>query len=130
MEFILSALPSVISGVLIGVLAWFGGKLSGFRDEHRALVEGTDDMQELRTRLDLLIKEHEALMTSQRNQIKAKIVEDFQRSAQRGYITPMELDTVNRLADSYFALGGNHYVHTLMHRMNEEMQVVGEPVPE
>ena len=41
----------------------------------------------------------------------------------------MELESVNREFDSYKKLGGNHYIHSLVRRMNEEIPVKGEPIP-
>ena len=40
----------------------------------------------------------------------------------------MELDTLNRLADSYFALGGNHYIHEVVKKANA-LPVGGEEIP-
>ncbi len=118
-----SSMPSILSGIAIGALGWLGRSMVGFKKEHNELLQNND-------KLDKLLKEHEALMESQRNQIKASIVEIYERASLRGYITPMELDTVNRLADSYFALGGNHYIHAVMWHINHEMPVVGDPIPD
>ena len=65
------------------------------------------------------------LLESQRNQLKASIVALYERAVERGYVTPMELDTANRMADSYFELGGNHYVHAVIARLNE-IEIRGE----
>lgn len=62
--------------------------------------------------------EHKTLLESQRNQLKYTIVLAYNRAMERGYITNIELDCVNRMADSYFALGGNNYVHALIGRIN------------
>lgn len=127
MEFMAGAMPSIISAICIGALGYACRSLVGFNKEHGEVMQISHETSE---KLDSLLAEHEALMESQRNQIKAQIVNVYQVSCSRGYITPMELDTVNRMADSYFALGGNHYIHSIIKRLNEETQVVGEPLPE
>lgn len=75
------------------------------------------------------IKELQVLKESQKEQLKAAIVDKYEHVNERGYITPMSLDTVNRMADSYFALGGNHYIHALLNHMNNDMEVKGRPIP-
>lgn len=68
-------------------------------------------------------------MESQRNQLKADIVKLYEQAKSRGdKITYMELDALNRLADSYFALGGNHYIHTIVAKANK-MDLIGEVIP-
>lgn len=69
------------------------------------------------------------LKESQKEQLKAAIVDKYEHVSERGYITPMSLDTVNRMADSYFALGGNHYIHALVSHMNNDMEIKGRPIP-
>lgn len=105
-ETIMQAIPAMISGVSLVVVAWIARKVSG------------------------LIRRFGTLEESQRNQLKADIAELYERSGERGYITPMELDSANRMADSYFALGGNHYIHAVLHRMNENMKIKGEAIPQ
>ncbi len=41
----------------------------------------------------------------------------------------MELETANRLFDSYRKLGGNSYIEVIMHDMNNNMEIVGMPIP-
>lgn len=103
---LLQAAPGVISGISLAVVAWIARQLSK------------------------LAKRFGALEKSQRNQLKAQIVAVYECSKERGYITPMELETVNRRADSYFDLGGNHYIHAVMKRLNEDMEIKGEEIPE
>lgn len=105
MEFLFDALPGLISTVTIAVLSWIA------------------------TRVNKLMSEWEVLRESQRNQLKAAIVDLYERSVERGYITPMELDTLNRMADSYFALDGNHYIHAVVRRANEDLKLKGEAIP-
>lgn len=96
-------------------------QLKEFQQEHKALLEVKGDFESYK-------QEHEALIVSQRNQLKAQIVEIYERAKERGFITYMELDTLNRLADSYFALGGNHYVHAVVKQANE-LPLGGEEIP-
>lgn len=109
MDFIWQALPAIISTVTLGVVGFVSKKVMDFLREFKA--------------------QHAALTESQRNQLKASIVATYERVVARGWITPMELESVNREFDSYKKLGGNHYIHSLVRRMNEEIPVKGEPIP-
>lgn len=109
MDFIWQALPAIISTVTLGVVGFVSKKVMDFLCEFKA--------------------QHAALMESQRSQLKASIVATYERVVARGWITPMELESVNREFDSYKKLGGNHYIHSLVRRMNEEIPVKGEPIP-
>lgn len=109
MGFIWQALSAIISTVTLGVVGFVSKKVMDFLREFKA--------------------QHAALMESQRNQLKASIVATYERVVARGWITPMELESVNREFDSYKKLGGNHYIHSLVRRMNEEIPVKGEPIP-
>lgn len=84
------------------------------------------------TKINKLVKQFESefseLKESQRNQIKAQIVSTYEAALARGYITHMELETTNRLAESYFKLGGNNYIHTVMKKLNN-LPVKGEVIP-
>lgn len=80
-------------------------------------------------RIKQLSAQWDVLREAQRNQLKAAIVDLYERTKERGYITPMELDTLNRMADSYFALGGNHYIHAVLKRANDDLEINGEPIP-
>lgn len=99
------ALPGIVSGLTLAVVtalaAYMRKELGGFRKEHKILLE------------------------SQRNQLKASIVQIFEKAQERGFITAMELESLNRMADSYFALGGNHYIHAVVKQANE-MPIRGE----
>lgn len=105
MELLLQVVPGVISAATVGVLSL------------------------LASRVNKLMGEWEVLRESQRNQLKCSIVDLYERAKERGYITPMELDSLNRMADSYFALGGNHYIHAVVKRANEDLELSGEPIP-
>lgn len=76
------------------------------------------------------VRELQVLKESQKEQLKAAIVDKYETVTERGYITPMSLDTVNRMADSYFELGGNHYIHALVAHMNSDMEIKGRPIPD
>lgn len=103
---ILQALPAIISAVTLGLVSWIVRKVSR------------------------LMKDFVTLKDGQRNQLKADIVEKYERAKERGFITPMELDTANRVADSYFDLGGNHYVHAIIAHLNNDMEIKGESIPD
>ena len=105
MEPLANALPAIISACCLGLMGWMANKIAR------------------------IAKEFEVLKQSQREQLKAAIVDKYETVTDRGYITPMSLETVNRMADSYFALGGNHYIHALMNHMNEGMPIKGVPIP-
>lgn len=105
MGILVAALPSLISAAGVAVLGVIAKLFTAF------------------------LKEHKLLMEAERNDLKSHIVAIYERAKERGYITPMELDTVNRLFDSYKALGGNSYIEAIMHDMNNCMRIVGMPVP-
>lgn len=105
MEILLKALPTIISACCLGVMGWMARKILA------------------------IIREFAVLKQSQQDQLKAAIVTKYEEVQERGYITPMSLDIVNRMADSYFELGGNNYIHALMNHMNEGMQIKGVPIP-
>lgn len=86
-------------------------------------------MSWMATKIAGIAKEFGVLKQSQQDQLKAAIVDKYETVQERGYITPMSLETVNRMADSYFALGGNHYIHALMNHMNDGMEIKGVPIP-
>lgn len=105
MDFVLQMFPAVISSITVAVLSVVAN------------------------RIKQLSAQWDVLREAQRNQLKAAIVDLYERTKERGYITPMELDTLNRMADSYFALGGNHYIHAVLKRANDDLEINGEPIP-
>lgn len=125
-DWFFTVLTSVIGGVIIALLCWIGGKvtvqLTEFRKEHKELMEVKDKFTNYSS-------EHKVLMESQRNQLKSDIVKTYEQAKSRGdKITYMELDTMNREADSYFDLGGNHYIHAIVAKANK-MELFGEVIP-
>ena len=115
MEEILGIATSILSGVsvaaLLAVTKHFNSVIKDFRKRNHDFHNEFNELKE-----------------SQRNQIKAQIVQLYSTCVARGHITFMELETVNRLADSYFKLGGNNYIHALMDKLND-MPVKGEHLP-
>lgn len=105
MELFFQALPAIISAATIALMSMITVRVRQLSDQWDVLRE------------------------SQRNQLKASIVALYERATERGYITPMELDTLNRMADSYFKLGGNHYIHAVIKRANDDVEIQGEPIP-
>lgn len=105
MDFVIAALPSMISVVTLGFVAHLAEQFKGFVNEHKLLME------------------------TERNDLKSHIVAIYERAKERGYITHMELDTVNRLYDSYKKLGGNSYIEAIVHEMSYAMRKVGMPIP-
>ena len=73
--------------------------------------------------------EYNALVSSQRNQLKASIVRSYEEAVARGYITAMELDTLNRRADSYAALHGDTYIETIRAHANTGLEIRGSIPP-
>ncbi len=69
--------------------------------------------------------EFDALKESQRNQLKASIVRSYDEARRQGFVTAAELDTMHRRAESYWQLGGNSYIETIM-RHADSMEVRGE----
>lgn len=108
-ELFIKAAPAIISAVCLGLMSWMARKITAKVAE--------------------ITKDFSVLKQAQQDQLKAAIVDKYEIVQERGFITPMSLETVNRMADSYFALGGNHYIHALMNHMNEGMLVKGVPIP-
>ena len=73
--------------------------------------------------------EYGALVSSQRNQLKASIVRSYEEAVARGFITAMELETLNRRADSYAALHGDTYIETIRHHANTSIEIRGSIPP-
>lgn len=103
--YITTALSGLISAATLAVATWLVKQLKELATDFATLKE------------------------SQRNQLKNTIVHVYEVSEERGYITPMELETCNRNADSYFDLGGNNYVHAIMYRLNNDMPIRGGAIP-
>lgn len=134
METLFHILTTVACSLIVALVTWAitkaTTKAKNFTDEHHELIEIKNEFKEL-------MEQHVILMESQRNQLKAQIVEIYERAKARKddpnwgkswCISFMELDTLNRLADSYFALEGNHYIHSIVKKANE-MDVGGEEIP-
>lgn len=131
-EFLFAIAPTIVGGVLLAIVTGLLRKivkmLADFRKEHEELLK-------LKEEFETFKKEHEALLESQRNQLKGEVVHIYETAKARiaanesePFITHMELDVLNRQADSYFALGGNHYIHSVVKKANE-MPVGGEEIP-
>ena len=73
--------------------------------------------------------EWEVMREAQRNQLKASMVRSYEDALNKGYITHMELDTMNRRKESYEKLGGNSYIHTIVDKANHDLDIRGE-IPE
>ena len=73
--------------------------------------------------------EYNALVSSQRNQLKASIVRSYEEAVAHGFITAMELETLNRRADSYAALHGDTYIETIRTHANTALEIRGSIPP-
>ncbi len=137
-----SALPSIASFMVISVITYFVTKLkngkfniSKFMKEHEEVMNFQKDNYEniscLKNEIQKINESIDSVKKTQRNDVKSHIVSMYERCSDRGYITPMELETVNRLSDSYHNdLDGNTYIHVIVGRMNTEMPIKGTAVPE
>lgn len=105
MEILIVAIPSILSAITLGVLGYALKRLKKFLEEHKLLMD------------------------TERNDIKAQIVAIYEQAKGRGYITHMEIETLNRLYDSYIALGGNSYIEALMYDANHNIPITGTPIP-
>lgn len=137
------ALPSIAAAVVIGVvthaantLKKSGTSIKTIIKEHRFLVkqqaENTKAIKALSSNMD-------SVKSVLRNDVKSHIVSIYERCIERGQeqgieygcITPMELETVNRLNDSYHnTLSGNTYIHVIVDQMNTKMTIKGTEIPE
>lgn len=116
MGYVVAALPAIISMVLGGAIVWAARKVA------KTVSELVDEFKQF-------LEEHRLLMETERNDLKSHIVATYERSKERSYITHFELDSINRLFDSYKKLGGNSYIEAIVHEMNYDMEKVGMPVP-
>lgn len=128
MDYVFSGILSLAVAGILGICGLISSRVkkmtnqfNDFKKEHEELLKTKSEVESWR-------EEHAVLLESQRNQLKASIVRDFEAAEERGFITPMELDVLNRQADSYFALDGNHYIHAVVRRANEELEIRGEPI--
>ncbi len=78
--------------------------------------------------LKKFINDFETLKSVERNNLKANIVNLYERSRVRGYITHMELESVNKLGKSYSDLGGNSYIESLIHIMSTDLEIKGDSI--
>lgn len=117
MSLMMTAAATVIGGAALGTLGFVAKRAVG------AISEVMSGFREF-------MEEHRILIEAERNDLKSHIVAIFERANERGYITPSELETCNRLYDSYKRLGGNSYIEAIMHILNECMPIVGMPIPE
>lgn len=128
----LNIVPGVVTSIVGAFLIFLGNQLLNrlkvFNEQHEGLVELKSRFEELEADYSLT---HEALIDSQRTQIKNTLVHVYNTSKEKGYILATELEVANRLADCYYKLGGNSYIHILMKHLNAdaEIKIVGE-IPE
>ena len=111
---IVAALPAFLSAIGLAIVTFVAKKVLDFMRDFKA--------------------QHEALCESQRNQLKESIVAAYEKAMATNEITHMELDCFNRNFDSYKALGGNHYIHTIVKQLNDAIsagivKVVGMSIP-
>lgn len=99
MDIVLAALPSVVSGISVAVITLVGRRVTKLADD---------------TRQDWTV-----LKESQRNQLKSQIVVRYQEAQERGFIRPWDLESITRMAESYYRLGGNSYIHSIMDRLDK-----------
>lgn len=102
------ALSTLLSGITLAAVTAFAGFAS--------------------KQLKRINAEYDALVSSQRNQLKASIVRSYEEAVAQGYITAMELETLNRRADSYAVLHGNTYIETIRAHANN-MDIRGSIPP-
>lgn len=117
-----AAVPSVVSFVVTGAIGWVAKWAVDKYREQRGIAA-------MAAQFEAFMGEHKLLMDNARNDNKSHIVAVYEKAKERGYITPMELETLNRLFDSYRNLGGNSYIEALMHDANNGMEIVGMPIP-
>lgn len=129
------ALPAIASALVIGLAGWLiksikksKFSISKFMKEHQTLVEHQDANT---NKIQQLVEDNIAIKQTLRNDVKSHIVSLYERCLEKGYITPMELETVNRLNDSYHnVLNGNTYIHVIVKQMNNDFPIRGTEIPE
>lgn len=112
----MAALPAIISMILGGAVLFVARKVC-------------KAVSELVSKFEKFMAEHRLLLENARNDNKSHIVAVYEKGKERGYLTPTEHESVNRLYDSYRALGGNSYIGAVMHEINHSTEIVGMPIP-
>ena len=127
--------PGVVTTVAGAFIIFVGqqilSKLKGFNSQHEELIGMEKRFSVFERDYEDLRLAHEALVDSQRTQIKNTLVHIYETAKEKGYILATELEVANRLADCYYRLGGNSYIHIIMKHLNAdiEIKIVGE-IPE
>lgn len=101
--------------------------LANYKEAHHR--EFLEYQKRVNASIENIQKQQKIFNDSQRTQLKAQIVDIYQQAKNRGYITPMELDIVNKLGENYFELRGNTYIGAVIKRCNEEIEIRGEGIP-
>lgn len=120
---------TIVSGAILALVCYVAKTtvthLKDFMGEHEELIKAKENLNDLVKALDNITQEIEeikknqqTLMESQRNQLKERINAIYQTAKHRGFITHLELEAFNRLGDSYFALEGNSYIHSIVKKAN------------
>lgn len=104
-------------------------KIKSFSGQHEELIAMEERFVVLEKDYSDMQRSHEALVESQRTQIKNTLVHIYETARESGFIRATELEVANRLAECYYKLGGNSYISAIMKRLNTEFEIVGE-IPE
>lgn len=101
MEYLIAAIPSVISAIALAIAGWVAKIV---------FVKG-------KALIDLVLQ-------------IAKVLVQFlyEDSINKGEVSPMRLESLTRLYESYNVAGGNTYVDILVKKL-EDLPLNGEPVP-
>lgn len=140
-ETIIKALPAIASAIIIGVFTFAVAKakkvkarINELLEEHIKLMEHEqehyEDIKELKEGQEAANNKIDSLKKAERRDVKAHIVSLYERCEQKGSVSPMELETINGLNDSYHNdLDGNTYVGTIVGRLNSDFPIKGIPIP-
>lgn len=93
-------------------------------------AENKEYQRQIELQIEELKKYQKTFNDSQRTQIKWQIVDIYQQANAQKYITPLELDVVNKLFENYVELNGNTYVDAIVQKCNKTLPIQGEAIPE
>lgn len=123
-------IPGIVTTVagafVIYVASQVRSKIASLSSQHEELIGMQKRFVVLEKDYSDMQRSHEALVESQRTQIKNTIVHIYETSRERGFIYATELEVANRMADCYFKLGGNSYISAIMKHLNNDFEVLGE----
>ena len=118
-EITIAIIIFVVTGIVgyIGKLVW--DMICARNKDHNLMRELPDIFKRHADEHKSINLNQTILMRSNLSQIKNTLVDKYNQSMERGYITPYELDAWHQMFDSYTELGGNGFVEAIKEQIDE-----------